>query len=89
MIVVVFNDSGLETIRSCQAARGFPQKAVDLGPVDIEKMTQAFGCHGARVETAADYERAFLQALKSRESVVIDVNMEPEIYHTVVRQVRG
>lgn len=89
VIVVVFNDSGLGTIRSRQAARGFPQKAVDLGPVDIAKMAQVCGCLGARVETAADYERACLQALKSREPVAIDVKMEPELYNTGVRQVRG
>ena len=62
---------------------------MDLGPVDIAKMAQVCGCLGARVETAADYERAFLQALKSREPVAIDVKMEPELYNTGVRQVRG
>ncbi len=89
VIVVVFNDRGLGTIRSRQRARGLARNAVDLAPVDFAKMAESCGCNSVRVDSASSYERAFSEALKSHGPVLIDVQMEPEIYDAVVQQVRG
>lgn len=43
---------------------------------DFVQVAQGFGCHGIRVDTAADFSTAFAQALASDVPVVIDVRTD-------------
>ena len=89
LIVICFNDGGLGTIRSRQTTRGLPRGGVALGPVNFAKMAESCGCHGVRVASESAFERTFSEALKADGPVVIDVEMDPDLYDKTLVQIRG
>jgi acetolactate synthase-1/2/3 large subunit len=52
--------------------------AVDFAPVDHAAIARACGCHGERIERAADFLPALQRALAADRPTVIDVLSDPE-----------
>ena len=80
LVVVVLNDGALSLIKLKQAKMQMAPRAVDFKGPRFDMMGQACGAVGVRVETLAQFERAFAQALSSRKFTVIDAVVDPAEY---------
>jgi acetolactate synthase-1/2/3 large subunit len=81
VVVVLNNNGGLaqgqRTINSAYGNRaGRKQELYEFGKFSFEKFAQLFDCHGATVEKASDFPKAFKAALASNKPAVIDVRTE-------------
>ena len=54
--------------------------ACQFAPVDHAAIARACGCEGVRVEQAADFKPALERALRSTQTTVIDVMIDPKAY---------
>ncbi len=54
--------------------------ACQFAPVDHAAIARACGCDGVRVETPADFKPALERALRSSQTTVIDVMIDPKAY---------
>ncbi|MDD3165188.1 MAG: biosynthetic-type acetolactate synthase large subunit [Oscillospiraceae bacterium] len=74
VITVLFDNGTLGMVRQWQRAMydcRFSATTLDRGP-DFVKLAEAYGIHGVRVATAAEFETALRQAIASGEAAVID-----------------
>lgn len=78
-IVLILNNGTYGTIRAHQE-RNYPARvsATDLVNPDFAALARAYGFHGERVETTADFPAAFARALASKTGAVLDLNIAAE-----------
>jgi acetolactate synthase-1/2/3 large subunit len=78
-IILVLNNGIYGTIRAHQE-RHYPARVSGTTMVnpDFAALARAYGFHGERVETTADFPAAFDRALASRSGAVLDLNISPE-----------
>ena len=88
-VVIVFNDGTLGMIRVKQRAKQYERAGVDLAPTDFVRLAESFGGRGWEVRTLDEFERAFAAALSSDRLAVIDARLDPEIYLSHIRPIRG
>ena len=88
-VIIVFNDGTLGLIRIKQQAKGYPRAGVDLAPTDMVRLAESFGGQGWQVRTLEEFEDAFKVALDSDRVSVIDARLDPDIYASHLRPIRG
>ena len=78
-IVLILNNGIYGTIRAHQE-RNYPGRVsgTDMFSPDFAALARAYGFHGERVETTADFPAAFARALASKTGAVLDLNISPE-----------
>ncbi len=80
VIIVVFDNQTLGMVRQWQHliyGERYSQTDLDRGP-DFVKLAEAYGLHGARAATQAEFEAAFRQAVESGTSWVIDCAIDKD-----------
>ncbi len=79
-IILILNNGVYGTIRAHQE-RHYPARVsgttMAINP-DFAALARAYGFHGERVETTADFAAAFDLALASKTGAVLDLNISPE-----------
>lgn len=78
--LIIINDQALGTMKARQKARGFPDYALDLHPVDFAAVARSFGLNGVTVETPESFEKALRQALQAECTTLIDARVDAQIY---------
>ena len=78
-IVLVLNNGIYGTIRAHQETH-FPGRVshTDMVSPDFAALARAYGFHGERVETTADFDAAFERAMASRTGAVLDLVIAAE-----------
>ncbi len=78
-IILVLNNGTYGTIRAHQE-RNFPGRVsgTDVVNPDFAALARAYGFHGERVETTADFPAAFERALASQSGAVLDLAISVE-----------
>ncbi|MEF3046524.1 thiamine pyrophosphate-dependent enzyme [Pseudotabrizicola sp. L79] len=78
-IILILNNGIYGTIRAHQE-RHYPARVsgTDMVSPDFTMIAKAYGFHGERVETTADFPAAFDRALASPTGAVLDLNISPE-----------
>ncbi|MCK8787659.1 thiamine pyrophosphate-binding protein [Roseomonas sp. NAR14] len=89
IIVVVFNDATMSLIKVKQRRRQLPERGMAYGRSDLATVARGFGCLGLRVESEAELGPALRRALDASGPVLLDVAVDAETYHAVVRRIRG
>lgn len=89
LVVVVFNDAAMSMIEVKQRRRQLPPRGMDYAPADFATVARGFGCAGIRVETPDQLPAAMRDAFRSERPVVVDVAVDREAYHAVLRALRG
>jgi acetolactate synthase I/II/III large subunit len=89
IVVLVFNDASMSLIAVKQRRRQFAAWGMDYGRSDFAAVARGFGCLGLRVDSEDRIAPVLREALASRGPVVMDVAVDPEAYHAVVRRLRG
>jgi acetolactate synthase-1/2/3 large subunit len=89
LVVVVFNDAAMSMIEVKQRRRQLPLRGMDYSPADFAAVARGFGCAGIRVETPDQLAPAMQEAFRSERPVVVDVAIDREAYHGVLRALRG
>jgi acetolactate synthase-1/2/3 large subunit len=80
LIIVVFNDSRLSSIKVHQAQEYDEQFiGVDYTDVDFASVAEGFGADGIRVEQGERFADALETALTSNGPTVIDTTIDPEV----------
>ncbi len=80
IIVIVLDDGELGLIRVKQEIKQIPRFGVGLGGVDWEKIANGFGADGTVVDTEQSLSNALGTALKSENTTVIGVRIDPSGY---------
>ncbi|MBL8806750.1 MAG: thiamine pyrophosphate-binding protein [Rhodospirillales bacterium] len=80
IVVVVLNDQALSLIKLKQAKMQMAPRAVDFKGPRFDRMGEACGATGVRVETLPAFEKAFAEALAARRFTVIDAVVDPAEY---------
>lgn len=89
LVVVVFNDAAMSMIEVKQRRRQLPPRGMDYAPADFATVARGFGCAGIRVETPDQLAAAMRDAFRAERPVVVDVAIDREAYHAVLRALRG
>lgn len=78
-IVLIVNNGIYGTIRAHQE-RNYPERVSGTTMInpDFAALARAYGFHGERVETTADFSAAFERALASETGAVLDLNVSAE-----------
>ncbi|MDV4143644.1 thiamine pyrophosphate-binding protein [Shimia sp. FJ5] len=78
-IILILNNGIYGTIRAHQE-RTYPARVsgTTMQSPDFAALAQAYGMHGERVETTADFDAAFERALASDTGAVLDLVTSPE-----------
>jgi acetolactate synthase-1/2/3 large subunit len=81
IVLTVLNNGVLAYQKDAEDVKfGRHTSAVRFAPVDHAQIARACGCHGVRIERAADYLPALREALAADETTVIDVLTDAEAY---------
>ena len=80
VVVIVFNDGWLSTIKLKQDDRGFRRLGTRFGACDFVSVAKGLGCEAARVESERALKDALAQALASWRPWVIDAVISPDGY---------
>lgn len=72
-VYVVFNNNALGWSKIALEKRGGGYLSVDFLPIDFARLSEAYGCFGARVERASEFEPALDSAFKSNLPAVVDI----------------
>ena len=88
-IVVIFDDGTLGMIRIKQQSKDYARLGVDLAQTNFVRLAESFGGRGWEVRTLEEFDSAFKKALSSDRLTVIDARLDPEIYASHVRYIRG
>ena len=85
VVVVVCNNGRYGTIRMHQE-RHYPGRVsgTDLASPDFAALARAYGGHGERVETDAEFAPAFRRALASGKPAVVELQLDPEMLSTAM-----
>jgi acetolactate synthase-1/2/3 large subunit len=89
LVVVVFNDAAMSMIEVKQRRRQLPPRGMDYAPADFAAVARGFGCAGIRVEAPDQLAAAMRDAFRADRPVVVDVAVDREAYHAVLRALRG
>lgn len=89
LVVVVFNDAAMSMIEVKQRRRQLPLRGMDYSPADFAAVARGFGCAGIRVEAPDQLAPAMREAFRADRPVVVDVAIDREAYHGVLRALRG
>lgn len=89
LVVVVFNDAAMSMIEVKQRRRQLPLRGMDYAPTDFAAIARGFGCAGIRVEAPEQLAAAMREAFSADRPVVVDVAIDREAYHSVLRALRG
>lgn len=89
LVVVVFNDAAMSMIEVKQRRRQLPLRGMDYAPTDFATVARGFGCAGLRVEAPEQLAAAMREAFSADRPVVVDVAIDREAYHSVLRALRG
>ncbi|MBR0668019.1 thiamine pyrophosphate-binding protein [Roseomonas hellenica] len=89
LVVVVFNDAAMSMIEVKQRRRQLPPRGMDYAPADFAAVARGFGCAGIRVEAPDQLAAAMRDAFQAERPVVVDVAVDREAYHAVLRALRG
>ena len=83
VVVVVCHNGRYGTIRMHQE-RNYPGRVsgTDLASPDFAALARAYGGHGERVETDAEFAPAFERALASGKPAVVELRLDPEMLST-------
>ncbi len=84
-----FNDGTLGLIRVKQEAKEYARMGVDLAPTDFVRLAESFGGRGWQVRTLDEFDDAFKSALSSDRLAVIDARLDPDLYASHLRTIRG
>lgn len=78
-IVLILNNGTYGTIRAHQE-RTYPTRVsgTDMVSPDFSQLARAYGFHGERVETTADFPAAFARAMAAPGGAVLDLNISAE-----------
>ncbi len=79
VIVIVVNNGMYGTIRMHQE-REYPERPIgtDLVNPDFAALARAYGAHGERVETTAQFAPAFERAAASGKPALLELRLDPE-----------
>ncbi|MGE0116392.1 MAG: thiamine pyrophosphate-binding protein [Dongiaceae bacterium] len=79
VIIVVVNNGMYGTIRMHQE-REYPERPIgtDLMNPDFAALARAYGAHGERVETTAQFAPAFERAAASGKPALLELRLDPE-----------
>ncbi|MSP49369.1 MAG: thiamine pyrophosphate-binding protein [Alphaproteobacteria bacterium] len=80
IVVVVLDDQALALIKLKQAKMQMAPRAVDFAGPRFDILAKGFGIDGTRVESQAEFERAFDAALETKRPTVIDAIVDPSEY---------
>ena len=80
IVVIVLDDQALALIKLKQAKMQMASRAVDFTGPRFDLLAKGFGVEGIRVETQAEFEKAFDAALKAKRPTVIDAVVDPAEY---------
>jgi acetolactate synthase-1/2/3 large subunit len=80
VVVVVLNDQALSLIKLKQAKMQMAPRAVDFKGPRFDRIGEACGAAGVRVETLVQFEKAFAEAVSARRFTVIDAVVDPAEY---------
>jgi acetolactate synthase-1/2/3 large subunit len=78
--LVIVNDQALGTMKSRQKARGLPDCALDLHPVDFAAIARACGLRGVMVDTPDAFERELRTAMTAPQATLIDARVDAKAY---------
>ena len=76
-------------IRIKQRAKEYAREGVDLAQTDFVRLAQSFGGIGWEVRTLEEFDTAFKKALSSDKLTVIDARLDPDVYASHIRYIRG
>lgn len=77
---VVMVDRSLNRIELKQIALEYPSTATRLPETDVARLAESLGCHGIRVTTPAELERALGETERPDRPVVIEAQIDPQQY---------
>jgi acetolactate synthase-1/2/3 large subunit len=77
--VLILNNGTYGTIRA-HHERTYPTRVsgTDMVSPDFSQLARAYGFHGERVETTADFPAAFARAMAAPGGAVLDLNISAE-----------
>jgi acetolactate synthase-1/2/3 large subunit len=84
IIIVVLKDNSLSLIRVAQERRGYLPCGVDFTAPDFPAIAEAFGICGQRVATVAEAQTAVGNALRQRNSLVLEIPVSLREYYDLV-----
>jgi acetolactate synthase-1/2/3 large subunit len=84
IIIVVLKDNSLSLIRVAQERRGYLPCGVDFTAPDFPAIAEAFGICGQRVTTVAEAQTAVGNALRQRNSLVLEIPVGLREYYDLV-----
>jgi acetolactate synthase-1/2/3 large subunit len=85
IIVVVANNGGWGDVRHHQRSAVGRETASRLAVTRYDKLAEALGCRGERVETLADLRPALERAAAAGEPSLIDVPTDPDVLSALLR----
>lgn len=88
-VIIIFDDGTLGMIRIKQRAKEYAREGVDLAQTDFVRLAQSFGGIGWEVRTLEEFDTAFEKALSSDKLTVIDARLDPDVYASHIRYIRG
>jgi acetolactate synthase-1/2/3 large subunit len=89
VITVIMNNGVLGMVRQMQSLfmhQRYSQTTLDR-KADYVKVAEAFGASGQRVETPAEFDRAFTRALREDGPVLIECPIDKDEFVTPVLQI--
>ena len=88
-VIIIFDDGTLGMIRIKQQSKQYAREGVDLAQTDFVRLAESFGGVGREVRTLEEFDRAFRSALESDRLNVIDVRVDPDVYASHIKPIRG
>ncbi|HTM67884.1 MAG TPA: acetolactate synthase large subunit [Candidatus Binatia bacterium] len=76
LTVVIINDSGFGMIKWKQQSMGFPNFGLEFGNPDFVKYAEAYGAHGSRASSAAEFGALLAKALAGKGVHLIEVPVD-------------
>ena len=88
VILVVFNDKGLGTIKIPRKMKKYNCGGLDFACVDYIKLAEAFGLQGISVKTHREFKDGLKGALSAKTSTLIEVRVNSETYDSFIKEIR-
>ena len=89
VVLVVFHDGGLGTIKIPYRAKSYACGGLDFGDVDIAKIADGYNLRGVRVYDHAGYRDALGEALRHDGPTLIEVMIDARDYDRFVDEIRS
>ncbi len=88
VILVVFNDSGLGTIRISHRKKGYDCSGLERSAVDIARIAAGYGVPSCQVHSHGEHKEQLEKAMTRSGPSLIEVMIEPERYDAFVTEIR-